>query len=280
MDSKTPAVRDRVDLGHEMAGVETGRIKRFIADGASGYAADSEEKKARREHRSLLDMLLMEDPHYAALYERVAEKLNDVQHAVESALVDINQRLEASDRKLQQMRENAGELEDGTKVFRSSVDGSIYTEDGQRLSDEDAQNIDIPEDTASWEDYRRQQEERDLALRQREEVERYKQEVLDPIKERLRDPDNVFSREELENIDKNIEASLPDILKNEHKGSDPSVSATGSSTSTSAAHNMVEETNLEVPDMSKAFDLARVDIPVPAPEPVPGPQATQTYGHS
>ncbi|MEW8333921.1 MAG: hypothetical protein AB2692_23530, partial [Candidatus Thiodiazotropha sp.] len=67
MDSKTPAVRDRVDLGHEMAGLETGRIKRFLADGASGYAADSDEKKARREQRSLLDILLAEDPQYAAL---------------------------------------------------------------------------------------------------------------------------------------------------------------------------------------------------------------------
>jgi hypothetical protein len=282
MDSKTPAVRDRVDLGHEMAGVETGRIRRFIADGASGYAADSEEKKARREHRSLLDMLLIEDPQYAALYQRVSEKLDHAQQAVESALVNINQRLEGSDRKLQQMRESAGELEDGTKVFRSSVDGSIYTEDGQRLSDKEAQNINIPEGAASWEDYRRQQEERDLALRQREEVERYQREVLDPIKERLRDPDNVFSKEELQNIDKNIEASLPDILKNEHKGSDHSISATESSTSTSAAHNMVEETNLEVPDMSKAFNLARVDIPDLglAPGPAQGQQLSQTHGHS
>ncbi|MCG7861112.1 MAG: hypothetical protein JAZ18_01830 [Candidatus Thiodiazotropha endolucinida] len=280
LDSKAQTERDRIDLNHEQAGGDTGRIKRFLVEGASGYNVQSEEKKSERRLQTLLEILLAEDPHYAALYRQVTEKINGISRTVDQALIDVNQRLEASVEMLQKYRDSAAELPDGTKVFRSDIDGSIYTEDGQRLSDEEAQSIDIPEGAASWEDYRRQREERELALRQREEIERYKQEVLDPIKERLRDPDNVFSREELENIDKNIEASLPDILKNEHKGSDPSVSATGSSTSTSAAHNMVEETNLEVPDMSKAFDLARVDIPAPAPEPVPGPQATQTYGHS
>ncbi|MCG7870494.1 MAG: hypothetical protein JAZ11_00140 [Candidatus Thiodiazotropha lotti] len=256
--------------------METGRIKRFLADGASGYAADTEEKKARREHRSLLDMLLMEDPHYAALYNRVAEKLDRAQQAVDAALIDIDERLEASEQNLQNMRDNAGELEDGTKVFRSSVDGSVYTEDGRRLSDEEAQNVDIPDDASSWEDYQRQKEERDLALRQREEIERYQREVLDPIKERMRDPDNVFTKDELEEIDKNIEASLPDTLTKDHQGFDPSISEVEANSSTSAAHDMVEETNLEVPEMNKAFKTASLDIPDLDSAPVPAPEQVVT----
>ncbi|MES9861445.1 MAG: hypothetical protein ABW157_18050 [Candidatus Thiodiazotropha sp. LLP2] len=282
LDSKAQTERDRIDLNHEQAADDTGRIKRFLVEGASGYSAQSEEKKSERRLQTLLEILLAEDPQYAALYKRVAEKLNDAQQAVDSALVDINQRLEASDRKLQHMRDNAGELEDGTKVFRSSVDGSIYTEDGQRLSDEDAQNIHIPEGAASWEDYHRQKEERDLALRQREEVERYKREVLDPSKDRMNDPNNPPSKDELKDIERRLEDEMPDIVRSSHDARLPHDHTVEHTTVNSFAHDEIEETNLAVPEMSKAFDLASVNVPDlgPAPEPVPVPQSTQTHGHS
>ncbi|WP_316364682.1 hypothetical protein [Candidatus Thiodiazotropha sp. CDECU1] len=279
LDSKAQTERDRIDLNHEHAGNDTGRIKRFLVEGASGYSAQSEEKKSERRLQTLLEILLAEDPQYAALYKRVSEKLNDAQQAVDSALVDINQRLEASDRKLQQMRENAGELEDGTKVFRSSLDGSIYTEDGQRLSDEEAHNINIPDGAASWENYRRQKEERDLALRQREDVERYQREVLDPSKDRMNDPNNPPSEEELKGIERRIEDEIPDVVRNKLLKSELQASHV-EHPPISAAHEMVEETNLNVPDMSKSFDLASVGVPdiAPAPDSVPNQQATRTLG--
>lgn len=280
MDSKTPAVRDRVDLGHEMAGLETGRIKRFLVEGASGYAADSEEKKARREQRSLLEILLTEDPQYAALYNRVADKLDRAQSAVDRALVDINQRLESLDSALQTMRDNAGELEDGTKVFRSAEDGGIYTEDGRRLSDEEAQNADIPDGAPSWEDYRRQKEERELALRQREEIERYQREVLDPAKERMSDPNNPISKDELEDLDKRLESVLPDFAIKSYDG-DIDAEMPAPDTTISAAHEIVGETALNTPDMSGAFSVASAEIPdlsnIPKFDPDYTP-ATRTLG--
>ena len=271
LDSKAQTERDRIDLNHEQAGDDTGRIKRFLVEGASGYAADTEEKKARREYRSLLDMLLMEDPHYAALYSRVADKLDRAQSAVDKAMIDIDRRLETSGQALQRMRENAGELEDGTKVFRSDKDGHIYTEDGQRLSDEQARNVDIPDGAASLEDYRRQKEERDLALRQREEIERYQREVLDPSKDRMNDPNNPPTKEELKGIERHIEDEMPEAARDDYR-SDIAVEAYDGA-SMSAAHEMVDETSLNVPDMATAFDQARTDIPDfgPVPEIEPDP---------
>ncbi len=281
LDSKTVAERDRTDLNHEQAGDDTGRIKRFLVEGASGYNAQSEEKKSKRRYQSLLETLLTQDPQYAALYNRVADKLDRVQRAVDSALADINERLEASGQKLQNMRENAGELEDGTKVFRSSVDGGVYTEDGRRLSDEEAQNVDIPDGAASWEDYRDEKKARDTALRQREEIERYQRDVLDPARERMNDPKHPPTQDEMRDIDRRIEAEIPGLVRSELHESDLQASH-DDHPSISAAHEMVEETNLDVPDMSKAFDLASAGpmLPGPAPDPAPGQQAAQTYGYS
>ncbi|MBT3011733.1 MAG: hypothetical protein KME41_08420 [Candidatus Thiodiazotropha sp. (ex Lucina pensylvanica)] len=282
LDSKAQTERDRIDLNHEQAGGDTGRIKRFLVEGASGYSAQNVEKKSKRRLQSLLEMLLAEDPHYAALYHRVTEKINGISRTVDQALIDANQRLEASVEMLQNYRESAAELPDGTKVFRSETDGSIYTEDGQRLSNEDAQNINIPEGAASWEDYRKQKEERDLALRQREDVERYKREVLDPAKDRMNDPDNPPSKDELKDIERRLEDEMPGVVRSSHDAHLPHDHTVEHTTVNSFAHDEIDQTNLEVPDMSKAFDLARVDIPDlgPAPEHAPGQQVTQTHGHS
>lgn len=276
LDSKDRAERDRIDLNHEMAGDDTGRIKRFLSEGTTSYTSDSKEKKAERRTQSLLHMLLAEDPQYAALYKSVTEKLEKARQAVDQALIDINQRLETSERELQNMRDQAAEREDGMKVFRSSLDGGIYTEDGQRLSDEEAQEISIPEDAPSWEDYSAEKEARDQAARQREDVERYQREVLNPIEERMRDPNNVFTKDELEEIDRSFGDDIPPVIRT-HYDSDPTPEPVSSS-SASAAHDMVEETDISsAPEMGKAFELASADIPDfgSAPEPAPGQHLTR-----
>jgi hypothetical protein len=270
LDNMPQSVRDLRDLGHELSG-ETSRINRFLPEGSSGYGAQSEEKKSEKRYQSLLEMLLTEDPQYAALYSRVAEKLDRAQSAVDKVMADIKQRLETSEIALQRMRDSAPELADGTKVFRSRKDGHVYTEDGQRLDDEQARGIEFPPDAASLEDYRAQKDAQDTALRQREEIERYQRDVLDPMKERMRDPDHVYTKDELEEIDRNVDASLPDMLREDYRSADPSVSAVEGNTTTSAAHNMVEATNLDVPEMGRAFKAASVDIRVPGSPPALNP---------
>jgi hypothetical protein len=270
LDNMPQSVRDLRDLGHELSG-ETSRINRFLPEGGSGFSVESEEKKSEKRYQSLLEMLLMEDPQYAALYNRVADKLDRAQRAVDKALADIKQRLETSGIALQRMRDSAPELADGTKVFRSRKDGHVYTEDGQRLDDEQARGIEFPPDAADLEDYRAQKDAQDTDLRQREEIERYQRDVLDPMKERMRDPNNVFTKDELEEMDRNVDASLPAMLQEDYQNSGPSISESGNNAATSAAHNMVEATNLDVPEMGRAFKAASVDIRVPGSPPALNP---------
>ncbi len=115
IESKKAAERDMIELNHEIAGVETGRIKRFLNEGSLSFSGETKKEKAEREFRTMLDMLLAEDPIYAALYKQVTEKIEKAQQAVNLALVDINQRLEAFDRKLQLLYDNAAELPDGNQ---------------------------------------------------------------------------------------------------------------------------------------------------------------------
>lgn len=76
----------------------------------------------------------------------------------------------------------------------------------------------------------------------------------------MNDKDNPPSMEELKELNKTIEDKMPDIVKTyAHK--EMSVKNTANSSSNSVAHELVEKTNLNEPNIDKAFDLARVDIP-------------------
>lgn len=105
MDSKIQAKND---------GIDTGKQRRFRSASLPAPSSVRKKEKYEREYQNPLEMLLAENPQYAAFYTKVTEKIEQTQQAVDLALIDINQRLEASDKKLQIMRENASELADGT----------------------------------------------------------------------------------------------------------------------------------------------------------------------
>jgi len=263
LDSKSPLERNRIDLNHEISGEPTGRIQRFLSENSHDIYGESEKKKAERRYRSMLQMLLAEDAQYAALYSQVTKNLDQAYQAVGQALIDINQRLEDSGRKLQILRENAAEMEDGTKIFLSN-EGSIFTEDGKLLNDEEAQKIEFTDSAPSWEEYKAEKEVYDTASRQQVEVGIYQRDVLDHARERLNDEDAPPSMDELEELNDQIKTRMPDIVSTSFNHNE--VAANGSKTViTSAAHDMIDKTELNVPDLTAEFDLARVetlDIPL------------------
>ncbi len=220
MDSKSSVERDRIDLNREIAGVSTSRIQRFLSDDSFNMYGDSEKKKSERQYRSMLEILLTEDAQYKALYTKVTKNLENAYQAVDSALININQRIEDSDRKLQFMRDNAPELADGTKVFKSAHDNGVYTEDGKCLNDANTQNITFSNNSPNWEEFKSEKETFDTATHQKTEVETYKHDVLDHAKERLNDEDNPALMDELEDIQGDIESKMPDLVKETHASSD------------------------------------------------------------
>ena len=257
LDSKRRTERDRIDLNDEIAGRDTGRIKRFLSQTFSLYG-ETKEQQAERQFRTLLDLLLSQDPHYAALYEKVSKKLEKAKQAVDRALLEVNQRLEDSLRTLQMLSASAASLDDGTKVFKSERDGQVYTEDGQRLSDAEADGIVFSDNAPSWEDYQTAQDAYATAQQQKADLEAYQREVLAPITERMQDEENPPSMEELEEFEERLESERPAILNIKLANSDVAV---GNGASVSAAHDMGEDSSLEVPDLAGAFDQASTDSP-------------------
>jgi len=270
LDSKSPAKRDQIDLNHEISDEPTGRIQRFLSENSHDiYGGESEKKKAERRYRSMLQMLLAEDAQYAALYSQVTKNLDQAYQAVDRALINIGQRLEDSDRKLQLLRENTAEMEDGTKIFLSN-EGSIFTEDGKRLSDEEAQKYSHLDNLQSWDENLVEKLKRETLLRARQGFEEYKGNTLDNIDRRIKDEDNPVLKDELEYLNEQIKSAMPDFSTANFYNTEL-VANTINSTSASAAHDLVEETRLNVPDLGNDFELASVDIPdlgsVPASEP-------------
>ena len=260
LDAKNRAERDRVDLHDEIAGRGTSRIKRFLPHAFDGLPGETEEQKAEREFQSLLDLLLSQDPHYAALYTKVSDKLEKAKQAVDQALIYVNQRLEESVRALQNLRHSAAELEDGTKIFQSERDSGVYTEHGERLTDEETQEVVIPDHAPSWEDYQAAQAAHETALRQKQEIETYQHDVLEPITEQMQDEDNPPTMEELEEFEERLESAMPDAVKARFLVNGARVNT---SPAVSAAHDMGEDIDLNVPDMADAFKHASVEIEMP-----------------
>ncbi|MCF6354797.1 MAG: hypothetical protein L3J26_06795 [Candidatus Polarisedimenticolaceae bacterium] len=257
IDSKSTAERDRIDLNHEISGVSTGRIQRFLSEDYHDIYGESEKKKSERHYHSMLEILLAEDAQYFAFYSQVTENLDKAYQAVGQALIDINQRLGVSGRKLQFLRENTAESEDGTKIFRSN-DGSIYTEDGKHLNDDEAQKYRLLDNLQSWEEYKAAKEVYEAAARQKTAAETYQHDVLDHARERLNDEDNPPTMDELKEIQLNIQAKKPEVLtKYFYK--------TGllelDNPQQSAAQDISATPTLNTPAINSHFNQARLDLP-------------------
>lgn len=257
MDSKPIAERDRIDLNHEISGSDVGRIQRFMSEDIRSLHGENSEKKKSERAMTMLMYLLENDPQYAKRYFEVAEKLDKAQQAVDRALIDINQRLAVSDRELLKMEENSAKAEDGTSVFKSSH-GSIYTSDGQRLSDEDAKKITVPDGAPSWEAYKAEKEKREAFQRSKDNIERYERDVLNPAQERMKDEDNPVSLDDLDEIEAAASTQVPAELNDYFMKAD----VKPENTSLSVAHTAIDKTQINTPDLRQSFETAaRTDIP-------------------
>lgn len=273
LDRKLSVERDRIDLNHEIAGVDSGRMQRFLLENALFPRSENSEKKKSERAMTMLRYLLENDAQYAKRYFEVAEKLDEAQQAVGGALSDIAQRTAVSDRELQNLRDNSAKREDGTSVFRSS-DGSIYTQGGQRLSDEDAQEVDIPDGAPSWEEYKAAQERRAALLRDRQEIERYEREVLKPAQDRMQDQDNPMSQDELDKLESDAEHEKPAALNQYGNNSDRKASIELGSVAAeiSAENAKPKEQELSLGFNDASFDLTD-DLDAPMPQPPSGKPA-------
>lgn len=167
-----------------------------------------ERKKREKDARETALQQLLQNPAYAAAYERACNAINSAQAVLDDALIENANVVERLAEELEAMESRAARLPDGRAVFRANG-GSLRTADGQRLRSEAVPaSLIIPSDATSYEDYAAS---RDALTRERErgqELSRVQTEIIDPARNRLNDQDNPPSQAELEDIERQMEETL------------------------------------------------------------------------
>lgn len=204
--------RDFDDLQNESAGRETGRIRRFLTRDDQALEA-IRKKRAQEALRSLLEILL-DDPLYRAKFEAASEAVTHAMTAVERALADLMRRIEAQEHVLAEMGKRAARLPDGTRVYRDAK-GVVRRADGSIVDDTLAATILWTGGEPSFAERRQAQERLDLLRAEQDTVTTYRDDVLGPAKDRLNDPDNPPSLEELDRILQNVADRMPDSVRDQ-----------------------------------------------------------------
>ena len=202
--------QDFDDLQREVAGLEVGRIARFLPDDVRNPER-SEKAKAERQAEMLTRLqMMMRDPAYAALYNDTMDKLGEAERATEIALAKALERQRIAVVALADIQARALQLEDGRRVYRDE-DGTFRTEHGLSVSDTDMDAI-----AEQWRPgmpgYYDFVESRDAAQAEAakvDEISAYQVDVLGAARDRMMDGDAPPDSEELERLNATIEDLMP-----------------------------------------------------------------------
>lgn len=209
-DRQTAAKRQRDfdDLQNEQAGRDTGRIERFGVSQAQ--QADIQRKKDEkfRDQLSALERLLRDDPDYASLYQATMDLLTRAERAADLALQNARDDLNAANDALQDIQDRANQLPDGTRIYKDA-DGNVWTEGGRLLSPDELDGVVWKDDAPSWEDYLDGRKTVDDAWRRIKDIEDYIYNVLGPSRDKMTDPNNPPSKDDVDGIQDDIISKSP-----------------------------------------------------------------------
>lgn len=195
--------------------------------------------------------------------------------AVDTALRDNANASSEAGQRLQELGDSAATLADGRKVFLGK-DGRLIAEDGTDVSDQRGSITGLSGKTPSWEDYQEAKARLEALRAEREAIERYRRDVLDPAKERLNDPDNPYSKEELEEAGQEAEEQMPEPVRSAYQANAPVIGAR--KPEKSAADEYTGSYSVPAPDVGTKFrsahDGAAASQPGVAPLPDPTLKST------
>lgn len=186
--------------------------------GAVNLGKDDREESRRRMRRAdeAMDAALLELA--AAVYRETQERLLTTfaidTRAAKLALSDIDRRMAELARERAEMLARAPKLEDGRAVFRGA-DGSLYAEDGEKLSDDAAARFAAEhgaelEHGASWQKYQGNLDDRDAFERERAEIIEW-QTRRDEWRRKVESGE--MTQEEMEELELQYEESIPDRVR-------------------------------------------------------------------
>lgn len=196
------------DLQRELMGVEGPREARFLdADIRDSRDINKRgEKDAQRISR--LQLLLLQDPAYAALYNETFDKLRDAERAAEIALASAILTRDAVQRSLQEMLDRAPQLPNGTRVFRDAQ-GQVWTEDGQLVDPAVAEGIQWRGNEFSYEQYLAQKDTLQSVEDHIQALTHYQINVLGHVRDRMSDEKNPASKDDMESFQQDMDGLFP-----------------------------------------------------------------------
>ena len=209
--------QDHDDLQHEIAGREVGRIGRFLPEKAKFGGASDKKRTERTEALTRLQILMINNPAYSALWHETVDVVTKAEIAAETALEKAQTRLEEADEAVEAMLDRAARLEDGRSVFRDAQ-GRVWTEDGELVSGSDADAIDWPPGAPGYEEFKAQKDAAQRARQDIDDIRRYQVDVLGTARDRMSDPENPPSEDELNQIKNGIDSTMPDPVRRERDG--------------------------------------------------------------
>lgn len=178
------------DYHNEMAGRDTGRIKRFGFNQARQDVIQEEKRK-----QSAFEQMMM-NAVYREAWTNAMDALNQAEEAVYQALIQASDTLHHEQRQYQGLLDRAALTADGQRVFKDKH-GDVYTEDGERLSADEAAQIDWRGDDPSREDQSNRQDALTTAQEEFDRISGHSNRIVE-IREELTDQDNPLSIDEIQ----------------------------------------------------------------------------------
>ena len=154
--------------------------------------------------------------------QKFQAKLDTYDEATVKALMENTKALEAINEKIQENLKHAHTLEDGTRVYKSEDGTWGINENGQRFDVETHDMQTIPSTKVTAEEAETDFNERDMLQRERTEILEF-QEKSDHAREHSNSDD--FTKEELDELDKELEAEMPETVKRQLPDYEPSQEA-------------------------------------------------------
>lgn len=205
--------REFDDLQNEIAGREVGRRARFLTQNDGRSIEDRRRKRMDQAFQSALDMLLL-DPVYRARYEAAQNALGRAERATETVLERLASQIDAAEVSLQNLRDRAARLPDGTIVFRDQT-GAVRREDGSQVSNTLAATILWTGNEPSYEEFVQSSARLNDLRQDLAEVETYQTDVLGDARHQLDDEENPLDLDELDAIIDGVESQMPDAVREE-----------------------------------------------------------------
>lgn len=208
IDNKRQADID--DLQREIAGLDVGRMTRFLSENDPRSVAGKRKNAEERAFRTVLDQLL-QDAAYKALYIDLGQKLGAAKRDADDMLSRIDVDLVAIAERIAEMENDAGPDPDGAPVFRY-VDGRVVDTNNEVIPIEIAEGIMWPDDAPSAEEYFGAKQEQAVLQDRQREWSGYRTDVLGDVRNRYDDADAPMSKDDMQKALDEIEQSRPTAL--------------------------------------------------------------------